>query len=72
MAVEDNDGQVFFPDPPLGSCFTDSGQQDVEFKRCLYVRNLPCRRLSGGKRLDVVVLGMGRIGEGRSLEAEEI
>lgn len=58
IAVEDNDGHVFFPDAPLHSCFTDSGQASVEFKRCLYIKNLPCRRLSAGKRLDVVIVGM--------------
>jgi hypothetical protein len=58
MAVEDNAGQVFFPDRPLGSCFTDSGQAGVEFRRCLYVKNLPCKYLAGAKRLDVVMVGL--------------
>ena len=57
-AVEDNAGQVFFPDPPLNSCFTDSGHGTVNFKRCLYIKDLPCRRLSGAKRLDVVIVGL--------------
>jgi hypothetical protein len=58
IAVEDNDGQVFFPDAPLHSSFTDSGGARVEFKRCLYIKNLPCRKLSAGKRLDLVIMGM--------------
>jgi len=58
IAVEDNDGQVFFPDAPLHSSFTDSGRASVEFKRCLYIKNLRCLRLGAGKRLDVVIVGM--------------
>jgi hypothetical protein len=58
IAVEDNAGWVFSPDRPLGSCFTDSGQASVEFKRCLYAKNLPCKYLGGSKRLDVVIFGL--------------
>lgn len=58
IAVEDNDGRVFFPDAPLQSCFTDSGRASVDFKRCLYVKNLPCRKLGAGRRLDLVIVGM--------------
>lgn len=30
----------------------------MEFRRCLYVKNLPCKYLGGGKRLDVVMVGL--------------
>lgn len=55
VAVEDAAGEVLFPDRPLGSSFTDSGRATVEFARCLYLRKLPSRRLSGSKRLDIVI-----------------
>lgn len=64
VAIEDNDGRVFFPDAPLQSCFTDSGRASVDFKRCLYIRNLECRRLGAGKRLDVVIVGMEELERG--------
>lgn len=54
LAVEEASGQVFFPDRPVVSSFTDSGH-GVEFRRCLYLRGLPSRRLSRGKRLDLVI-----------------
>ena len=55
-AVEQLSGQVFFPDRPVASCFTRSGNTTVEFKRCLYLKGLPSRRLSGSKRLDLVIM----------------
>lgn len=55
VAVEDAAGEVLFPDRPLRHCFTDSGRATVEFARCLYLRKLPSRRLSGSKRLDIVI-----------------
>jgi len=64
LALEDNAGQVLAADRPLHSCFTDFGQGTVQFKRCLYVKNLPCRRLSGGKRLDVVIMGVEELERG--------
>jgi hypothetical protein len=63
-AVEDNAGQVFSPDPPLHSCFVDAGEGTVQFKRCLYVKNLPCRRLSAEKRLDVVIMVLEELERG--------
>jgi len=55
VAVEDAAGEVLFPDRPLGSSFTDSGRATVEFATFLYLRKLPSRRLSGSKRLDIVI-----------------
>jgi hypothetical protein len=64
IAVEEAAGEVFVPDRPVGSSFTDSGRATVEFKRCLYVRGLPSRRLSRSKRLDVVVMGLEELEKG--------
>jgi len=61
-AVEVAGGQITFPDVPLPSCFTLSGNgMSVAFSRCLYVKHLPCRKLSGSKRLDVVVKAVEEI-----------
>ncbi len=57
IAIENNNGFMFKPDPPLASWFVDSGAGSVEFKGCFYLKNLQCRRLKGGKRLDVVAVG---------------
>jgi hypothetical protein len=64
IAVEEANGQVFAPDRPIGSCFTDSGRATVEFKRCLYVRGLPSRRLNRSKRLDLIVMGLEELERG--------
>jgi hypothetical protein len=58
IAIENNNGFMFTPDPPLASWFVDSGTGSVVFKGCFYLRNLRCRRLRGGKRLDVVAVGL--------------
>lgn len=55
--VESANQTVSFPDRPIASCFTDSGTgATVAFKRCLYLKGWPCRKLSGSKRLDVVLM----------------
>jgi len=64
IAVEEAAGEVFVPDRPVGSSFTDSGRSTVEFKRCLYLRGLPSRRLSRSKRLDVIVMGLEELEKG--------
>jgi hypothetical protein len=62
QALEDADAQVSFPDVPLASCFTESGEAaTVAFKRCLYLKDCPCRKLPRGKRLDVVVMALEKI-----------
>ena len=58
IAIENNNGFMFTPDPPLSSWFIDSGTGSVVFKGCFYLKNLQCRRLKGGKRLDVVAVGL--------------
>jgi hypothetical protein len=61
-AVEFAGGHVTIPDVPLPSCFTLSGNgTSVAFSRCLYVKKLACRKLSGNKRLDVVVKALEEI-----------
>ena len=41
---------------PVLNGFTQGGDADsAEFSECLYLKNWPCRKLSAGKRLDVVV-----------------
>ena len=61
VAVEDAHAEVLPSDRPVDSCFTDSGSTTVDFKRCLYLRNLPCRKLSGSKRLDVLIMALEKI-----------
>jgi hypothetical protein len=58
IALEDNNGRMFVPDRPLASCFSDSGTGTVVFKGCLYLKNLHCRKLGSGKRLDVVIVSL--------------
>ena len=58
IAVEDNNGIMFTPDSPLASWFASSATETVGFKGCIYLKNLQCRRLKAGKRLDVVVVGL--------------
>jgi hypothetical protein len=64
IAIEEADGTVFFPDRPVGSSFADSGHATIEFRRCLYLRNLRSRRLAGGKRLDLIIMGMEELEKG--------
>ena len=62
QAIEDANGQVIFPDVPLASCFTESGKgATVAFKRCLYLKDCPCRKLPHGKRLDVAIMALEEI-----------
>lgn len=61
LAVENARADVLPSDRPVDSCFTDSGSATVDFKRCLYLRNLPCRSLSRSKRLDVVIVALEKI-----------
>jgi hypothetical protein len=58
IAIEDNNGFMFTPDPPLASWFLDSGTGTVLFKGCFYLKNLQSRRLKGGQRLDLVGVGL--------------
>jgi hypothetical protein len=58
IAIESNNGFMFTPDPSLASRFVDSGAGSVVFKGCFYLKNLQCRVLRGGKRLDVVAVGL--------------
>jgi hypothetical protein len=54
-AVEEAGGEVRVPDVPLNNCFTSRGSAGVEFKRCLYLRDCPCKRKPGGVRMDIAV-----------------
>jgi hypothetical protein len=54
-AVEEAGGQVKEPDAPVVSCFTRQGTASVEFKRCLYLKDCPCRRKPKGLRLDIAI-----------------
>ncbi|HXN47734.1 MAG TPA: hypothetical protein VN893_13900 [Bryobacteraceae bacterium] len=54
-AVEEAGGEVRVPDVPLSNCFTSRGSAGVEFKRCLYLRDCPCRRKPTGVRMDIAV-----------------
>jgi hypothetical protein len=71
-AVEEAGRQVFFPDRPVASSFTGSGQATVEFKRCLYLRDLPSRQLSGSKRLDVVIMASEELQKGTGEHEREL
>jgi len=60
--VQGANRNVSFPDKPVASCFTESGNsQTVEFKRCLYLKDWPCRKLPASKRLDVAVMALEEI-----------
>lgn len=60
--VQGANRNVSFPDAPVASCFTDSGRgTTVEFKRCLYLKDWPCRKLPVSKRLDVAVMALEEI-----------
>ena len=71
-AVEQTSGQVFSPDRPIASCFTRSGNATVEFKRCLYLKGLRSRRLSGSKRLDLVIMAMEELERGTGEHDKEV
>lgn len=47
--------KVRFPDRPIGSCFSQQGNREAVFDRCLYLEGWPCRRLGTSKRLDIAV-----------------
>jgi len=60
--VQGADRKVLIPDTPVASCFTSSGEgMTVEFKRCLYLKDWPCRKLPAGKRLDVALMAREEI-----------
>lgn len=62
QSIEEANAQVSFPDAPLVSCFTESGEATtVAFKRCLYLKDCPCRKLPRGKRLDIVIMALEEI-----------
>lgn len=71
-AVEQTSGQVFFPDRPVASCFTSSGNTSVEFRRCLYLKGLRSRKLSGSKRLDLVVMALEELERGTGERDREL
>jgi len=53
---------VSFSDRPVASCFTESGKgQTVEFKKCLYLKDWPSRKLPASKRLDIAVMALEEI-----------
>lgn len=54
-AVEGAGGRLRVPDVPLRSCFTPQGTASVEFKRCLYLRDCPCKKKSSGQRMDIAI-----------------
>jgi hypothetical protein len=54
-AAEMANQKVKFPDRPIRSCFSQSGNERAVFNRCLYLKGWPCRRLDANKRLDIVV-----------------
>jgi hypothetical protein len=55
-AAEDANRSVVFPAIPLPSCFTQGEDAStVMFKRCVYLKDWPSRRLSRSKRLDVII-----------------
>jgi hypothetical protein len=65
QAIEDQNGQVRFPDAPVVSGFTESrNSTTVAFKRSLYVKGCPCRKLPRGKRLDIVIMALEEIARG--------
>jgi hypothetical protein len=48
--------EVRVPVLPLRDCFTESRKPaTAEFRRCLYLRGWRCRKLGGGRRLDIVI-----------------
>lgn len=54
--AEDADRNISLLPPPVLSCFTQPGSAaTAEFKECFYLKNWPCRKLGGDKRLDIVV-----------------
>jgi hypothetical protein len=56
MAGEKANLDVRVPPIPLRACFTRAGDSTTAaFKTCLYLKGLPCRHLTAGKRLDVVI-----------------
>src|SRR5277367_6307950 len=64
-AVEEAGGDVKVPDAPLRSCFTPRGSANVEFKRCLYLRNCPCRKKPTGVRMDIAISILEEISSSR-------
>ena len=72
MAIEEAAGQVFFPDRPVAASFVASAHGIVEFRRCLYLKNLPSRKLSGKKRLDLVILGLESLERGSGQHDREL
>jgi hypothetical protein len=54
-AVEDAGGRLKVPDVPLRSCFTPQGTASVKFKRCLYLRDCPCKKKPSGQRMDIAI-----------------
>ncbi len=55
-AVEDANLSLSLPPRPVRNCFIQTGDATTAaFKESLYLKGWPCRKLSGTKRLDVVI-----------------
>jgi hypothetical protein len=58
-AAEDANLSVHLPSRPVRSCFLQPGDATTaEFKESLYLKDWPCRRLAGSKRLDVAIMAL--------------
>jgi hypothetical protein len=64
-AAEDANKEVQFSNVPLPSCFTAPGDNAIaEFTTFVYLKDWPCKRLQGSKRLDVVIKARERFRRG--------
>jgi hypothetical protein len=55
-AVENANLNISIPTRPVRNCFMQTAEQDIAMiEESLYLKGWPCRRLSGAKRLDVVI-----------------